>query len=434
MFETLLEKILLSHFGRFLNGLDRTNIHLGIWAGSLMIENVSIRPDLLDYLEIPVSLIYSHIEKFQVNIPWSKLSQQPVEILIQNVFVVLTQKAKSKWQLSQINKFQNKWDQLSQACKKIRDDINQVKSTKEDNDLKDNQPLPPSVDKQGILDRLIIKVLDNLIVTVQNIHIRYENDLEKPGFSWGITLYKFKSETTDKKYENKLFHDRTDPKNRNQKIFKKMTLERLGFYWNSNELNFFNVLAHEQLKKKMIKFSIYEATANSSKKLNKRVDFVISINCDLKVSINPFHEFKSPEYQVTLHLDPLTLHIRNSQMQDLVKMLDFFSHYQRELTIKTRRTRQNMERPDLKLLRTITKNNFITTRKNIMEERKKTIHQLWLYAGNQAILEYLKTIFLKSLAKILKFSAKNPKNALSIACLDKEEERILKKTVFKLSF
>ena len=44
--------------------------------------------------------------------------------------------------------------------------------------------------EDGYVDRLITKIVDNLQVTIKNIHIRYEDDQSIPGcpFSFGFTL------------------------------------------------------------------------------------------------------------------------------------------------------------------------------------------------------------------------------------------------------
>lgn len=43
MFEKILEKVLLTYFGRFISGLDKNNLKLGVWSGNVVIENVNLR-------------------------------------------------------------------------------------------------------------------------------------------------------------------------------------------------------------------------------------------------------------------------------------------------------------------------------------------------------------------------------------------------------
>ena len=94
MFEGLLERILLSYFGKWIVGIDKNNLQLGVWSGDVIIENVGLNIEAIDELSMPILLKYSYIEKFNLKIPWSKLSTLPVEIVIENIFAILGPKKK----------------------------------------------------------------------------------------------------------------------------------------------------------------------------------------------------------------------------------------------------------------------------------------------------------------------------------------------------
>lgn len=63
MLEGILEKILVSYFGTYLSGIDKSNIHFGVFTGNLIIENVGIQQKLIDLLEWPIKLKFSYVEK-----------------------------------------------------------------------------------------------------------------------------------------------------------------------------------------------------------------------------------------------------------------------------------------------------------------------------------------------------------------------------------
>lgn len=56
---------------------------------------------------------------------------------------------------------------------------------------------------QGFLQALVGTILNNLQITVKNIHIRYEDKSSVPGhpFAAGVTLAEFSARTTDGKWE-----------------------------------------------------------------------------------------------------------------------------------------------------------------------------------------------------------------------------------------
>lgn len=56
MFEKILEKVLLTYFGRFISGLDKNNLKLGVWSGNVVIENVNLKQELIEILELPLKL------------------------------------------------------------------------------------------------------------------------------------------------------------------------------------------------------------------------------------------------------------------------------------------------------------------------------------------------------------------------------------------
>lgn len=56
MFEKILEKILLQYFGRFITGLDKNNLKLGVWSGNMVIENVNLKPEIIEMLELPIKI------------------------------------------------------------------------------------------------------------------------------------------------------------------------------------------------------------------------------------------------------------------------------------------------------------------------------------------------------------------------------------------
>lgn len=61
---------------------------------------------------------------------------------------------------------------------------------------------------QGFIQALATKIVNNLQVTVTNIHIRYEDNLSCPGhpFAAGVTLAGFTAETTDSDWSPKFLN------------------------------------------------------------------------------------------------------------------------------------------------------------------------------------------------------------------------------------
>lgn len=72
MFEALLEKILNKYLGRFIQGLDKNHLHVGVLGGNIQIENVQIKEEVFQMMGIPFQILFSNIEKLSIIIPWYK--------------------------------------------------------------------------------------------------------------------------------------------------------------------------------------------------------------------------------------------------------------------------------------------------------------------------------------------------------------------------
>lgn len=48
MFEGLLERLLLSYFGKFIDGVNKNHISLGVMSGNLIIEDVRLNEEAID--------------------------------------------------------------------------------------------------------------------------------------------------------------------------------------------------------------------------------------------------------------------------------------------------------------------------------------------------------------------------------------------------
>lgn len=88
-------------------------------------------------------------------------------------------------------------------------------------------------DKQNsYVDRISLKVLDNLQINISNIHIRIEDNNINPTISLGLTLQSFNVTNTDENW-NPVFIDRN--LNKNATIYKILKLNNFGIFLNLND-------------------------------------------------------------------------------------------------------------------------------------------------------------------------------------------------------
>lgn len=99
MFEKILERILLTYFGKFITGFDQNNLKLGVWSGNVVIENVALKPEIITDLELLLQIKFSSIGRLILKIPWNKLSSAPVEVILEDILVVFNPLPEEKWNI-----------------------------------------------------------------------------------------------------------------------------------------------------------------------------------------------------------------------------------------------------------------------------------------------------------------------------------------------
>lgn len=84
---------------------------------------------------------------------------------------------------------------------------------------------------------MITKIIDNLQVSVRNVHLRIENDdanLNDAKYSIGVTLTSVDLFACDKNLK-KTFIDRSKPENADLQIYKLLNLKNFGVYYKIGE-------------------------------------------------------------------------------------------------------------------------------------------------------------------------------------------------------
>ena len=83
-------------------------------------------------------------------------------------------------------------------------------------------------------DTFLQKIIDNVKLTIHNVHGRIENYQSKSTYSCGVKIKEISVNTTDSEWNPLDFFDRTKSKNKNEPIRKKCDISDIDVYWNSN--------------------------------------------------------------------------------------------------------------------------------------------------------------------------------------------------------
>lgn len=220
MAKALLFKVLNDTIGKYIDGLTEENLKLSVFSGTIALSGVSLNRKGIEELQLPISVVNGYIDSINIEIPWTSLESSPVKIFINGVYLLVKPLDFNAYTPEQARKHFNlkKIATLLQEEKKI-DLQSQVQESAEDINV-----------SAGYFDRLTQKIINNLEISLKNIHIRFEDSVSFPStcFAMGVTLGSFVFTTTDSDWNEKFVSD----VNSMAKIqFKLGKISDLGIYW-----------------------------------------------------------------------------------------------------------------------------------------------------------------------------------------------------------
>ena len=80
MFQSLAETVLIQILSPYFQDISRQNIHVGVYSGRLILNNIKFKPDILSSLGFFVKS--GHVESLEVRFPWSDILSAKVAIVI----------------------------------------------------------------------------------------------------------------------------------------------------------------------------------------------------------------------------------------------------------------------------------------------------------------------------------------------------------------
>ena len=198
MFESLVLSLLERLLGDYVVDLDRKSLKVAVWDGKVALSNLRLRPEACHALGLPVNIKMGCIRTVTVTIPWSKLGYEPVIVSLDGVYLVAGPLAESDWDEAA----QKEWAWGRKAGRLMRltqaaelTSMQQAAAAAEGRSVDHKSP-----SKRGGQDTvsMLAKVLNNLQVSITNIHVRYEDRTQSTHpFAIGVTLAELSTYTTD---------------------------------------------------------------------------------------------------------------------------------------------------------------------------------------------------------------------------------------------
>ncbi|KAE8355847.1 hypothetical protein BDV28DRAFT_20786 [Aspergillus coremiiformis] len=219
MLEGVVANLLNRFLGIYVKNFDAKQLNIGIWSGDVKLHNLELRREALDQLHLPLNVVEGHLGELTLSIPWSNLRGKPVKVDIEDVFLLAAPKEDADYDPE---------EEERRAHSLKMDKIESAELIKERN----AEGMSPEEQRrnQSFTQSLVTAVVDNLQISIKNVHFRYEDSIASPGhpFAVGFTLKELSAVSTDSEW-NPTFIQSTS-----STTHKLAVLGALSVYWNTD--------------------------------------------------------------------------------------------------------------------------------------------------------------------------------------------------------
>ncbi|CAH0515548.1 unnamed protein product [Peronospora belbahrii] len=231
MAKAIITSILEAQLGKYVEGLRSDSLEIGLWSGELELRDLILKPHALTELQLPVTIASGSVARVVVHVPWNQLGSASVTITLEGVsaLIVPNTERPTRGELLQIKKNQLERRELIRQHRRFAARVEEKDEDEEK--LKQQQMMMMKrEDESTFVSRLTARIVDNLQVTLLDIHLRYEDVVANPEtpFACGIMLEKFRFLTTDGT-GREVFVDEKSVYN--GFTYKKAELAQFGMYW-----------------------------------------------------------------------------------------------------------------------------------------------------------------------------------------------------------
>lgn len=347
MLEGLVAGLLNRFLGMYVKNFDPTQLKVGIWSGDVKLRDLELRREALDQLKLPINVVEGHLGQLTLTIPWSNLSGAPVKIYIEDVFLLASPKEEAEY---------NEEEEERRKQRLKMEKLDSAELLKEQS--KEGLSQEDQKKSQSFTQSLVTKIVDNLQISVKNIHIRYEDSISAPGhpFALGVTLEEFSAVSTDDGWRPAFI----------QAVFKSthklVTLGALAVYWNTDTkllgsgreapADPDHETAHDEILKRFkemitkadgedapgtisIDEDADEDEDDADLKAFKNHQFILKpVNGQAKVELDKTGDIRAPKFKANLIFDEIGVVLDDHQYRDALMMIDLFHYFIRHQEYK----------------------------------------------------------------------------------------------------
>ncbi|SCV00936.1 LANO_0F09296g1_1 [Lachancea nothofagi CBS 11611] len=315
MLESLAAGLLNRFLGAYVENFDSKQLNVGIWSGDVKLKNLKLKKESLDALDLPIDVQFGFLGDLTLQVPWSSLKNKPVKILIEDVYLLCGPRNQSADSA------------VEDAERELR-----LKMQKLDEFEALSKSQPPGKDddpsNESFTQSLLTKIVDNVQVSIKNIHVRYEdmdNVFAEIPYSVGITLSELSVVSTDEDWQPS-FISITSAITR-----KLLTLNSLAVYWNADTKSVYHP-DHDEL------FTRLRNTISNKNTIPDHQFLLRPVTGAGRLVLNKAGATdENPHIDIALLFDEFGFDVNNCQYEDILNTLSKLRWYQK--TLKFRKNR-----------------------------------------------------------------------------------------------
>lgn len=329
MLESLVASILNRVLGSYVENFDPNQLQIGLLGGDVKLHGLKLKKGALDQLKLPLNVVSGHIGSLVLQIPYSNLKSKPVKVFVEDVFLIAkpdmsheAEGQKRREQTAKLDRLQL-WELTSERA------VSKTSNAREETS-------PEAAQQQNFTSSLVTKIIENLQVTIRNIHLRFE-DMDV-GVAMGATLGELSALSTNPDWEPAFIA------NVEAKTHKLATLDSLAFYIDPEVSTDFSAASQNaELKEQFLndfKAMIFDSVGAT--------DILRPINGQGFITMNKKpSSLSEAKIKADLKFEELSVNLDREQYVDMLRLTERFQNYFNNLRYKRNRPKVSVKEDPL---------------------------------------------------------------------------------------
>ena len=156
-------KVLNKVLGDFIEGINADDFQFKMTTGRVELSNLRLKKELFHTLNLPVQLVASFVGSLTLDIPFQSLKTKPIVVELSQVYATLAPSADIDPKITRRRNLEAH-DKAWAAAKDETDD--------------------DKTESKGMAAKYLQKIMDNIQITIQDVHVRYEDAVSSQRCTW----------------------------------------------------------------------------------------------------------------------------------------------------------------------------------------------------------------------------------------------------------